>query len=60
MGRTGTAVTSLRPAGTARFDDLLLDVVSEGMFIGAGTTVTVIRVEGPRVVVSPAQPGLGQ
>ena len=60
MGRTGTAVTSLRPAGTARFDDVLLDVVSEGMFIGAGTTVTVIRVEGPRVVVSPAQPGLGQ
>ena len=60
MGRTGTAVTSLRPAGTARFGELLLDVVSEGMFIGAGTAVTVIRVEGPRVVVSPAQPGLGQ
>lgn len=56
IGRSGTAVTSLRPSGTARFDDLLLDVVSEGMFIGAGTMVTVVRVEGPRIVVSAAQP----
>jgi membrane-bound serine protease (ClpP class) len=57
VGRTGVAVTALRPAGTARFGESLLDVVSEGMFIPAGTAVTVVRVEGPRVVVSAVLPG---
>jgi len=57
VGRTGVAVTALRPSGTARFGGLLLDVVSEGMFINAGTAVTVVGVEGPRVVVSATMPG---
>lgn len=52
IGQRGVATTMLRPAGTARFGEVLVDVVSEGMFVPAGTSVTVVRVEGPRVVVS--------
>jgi membrane-bound serine protease (ClpP class) len=51
VGQVGVAVTMLRPAGTARFGDASFDVVSEGMYIAAGTEVIVIQVEGPRVVV---------
>ncbi len=47
----GTAVTPLRPAGTAEFAGDRVDVVSEGGFIPAGTHVRVVLVEGGRVVV---------
>lgn len=51
VGRSGVALTPLRPAGAARIDDRRLDVVTEGEFVGAGEAVTVIKVEGGRVVV---------
>jgi membrane-bound serine protease (ClpP class) len=51
LGRTGTAVSPLRPAGIAQFDDARVDVVSEGSFIDAGTSVEVTRVDGNRIVV---------
>lgn len=50
-GRQGRAITPLRPAGTAEFDGVRTDVVSEGGFIASGRTVEVIRVAGRRVVV---------
>jgi len=56
IGQTGTTATMLRPAGTARFGDQIVDVVSEGTYIASGTEVTVVAVEGPRVVVRPAEP----
>ena len=46
LGRTGTAVSPLRPAGIAD-----IDVVSDGGFIDAGTPVQVTRVDGNRIVV---------
>ena len=51
IGQTGGAVSVLRPAGKAKFDDNLIDVVSDGPFINPGVTIKVVRVEGNRVFV---------
>lgn len=50
-GRQGTAITTLRPSGKARFADHVLDVVTEGEFIPADTPVAVVSTDGMRVVV---------
>jgi membrane-bound serine protease (ClpP class) len=51
LGRTGTALSPLRPAGIAEIDGTRVDVVSDGAFIEAGTAIEVTRVDGNRVVV---------
>jgi len=51
LGRAGISLTQLRPAGTADFDGEHLDVVTEGGFIGPGTGIRVIAVEGTRIIV---------
>jgi membrane-bound serine protease (ClpP class) len=51
IGRYGTAVSDLRPAGVASIEGERMDVVSDGEFIRAGTTLEVTRVEGRRIVV---------
>lgn len=51
MGKTGQTITHLRPAGTAFIDGRRVDVVSRGEFIEKERPVTVIAVEGNRVVV---------
>jgi len=55
VGEIGLAVTPLRPAGTAEFDDRLIDVVSEFGFIDAGRRVRVTSVGRFRVVVESAE-----
>jgi membrane-bound serine protease (ClpP class) len=47
----GHALTDLRPAGTAVVNQERLDVVTEGTFVKAGSTVVVIRSDGYRHVV---------
>ena len=51
LERTGTALTPLRPSGTAVIDGKRVDVVTEGQMIEPGTPVRVVAVEGLRVVV---------
>ncbi len=51
LGRTGTALSPLRPAGVADIDGVRVDVVSEGDFLDAGTAIEVTRVDSNRVVV---------
>jgi membrane-bound serine protease (ClpP class) len=51
IGREGTSLTQLRPAGIAQFDSKRLDVVSEGTFIDKDRKVKVVAVEGNRIVV---------
>jgi membrane-bound serine protease (ClpP class) len=51
VGDTGTVITTLRPAGAARFGDAVVDVVAEGDFLAAGTKVKIIEIRGNRVVV---------
>jgi membrane-bound serine protease (ClpP class) len=53
LGIEGTAVTDLRPSGTARVGEERLDVVTEGAFIPAGTKVRVVQSDGYRHVVRP-------
>lgn len=53
VGTEGVAVTDLRPAGTGRFGEELVDVVSEGGWVVAGTPIRVLRADGYRQVVRP-------
>ncbi len=54
VGVVGTAITDLRPSGTALFGDERLDVVSESEWITEGTAIEVISAEGYRHIVRPA------
>lgn len=51
VGRTGRAITPLRPAGAAEIDGERIDVVTEGSFIPAGASLRVVKIEGTRVIV---------
>jgi len=59
LGRTGSARTALRPAGTGQFETERLDVVTSGDHIDKGATIRVIRVEGNRIVVEAAPDAVG-
>lgn len=51
LGRTGVAITGLRPSGTAEIDDNRIDVYTSGEYIEKGTAVEVVEVRGSRVRV---------
>lgn len=51
LGTRLVAASDLRPAGSARDGDRLLDVVAEGPYIEAGSSVRVIAIEGARILV---------
>ena len=51
LGKSGTAVSPLRPAGIAEIEGERVDVVSDGEFIEPGEPITVTRVDGNRIVV---------
>lgn len=51
LGRTGTSITPLRPAGLIDIDGERVDVVSDGELIEPSQPVRVVRVDGNRVVV---------
>ncbi|QKS43367.1 nodulation protein NfeD (plasmid) [Paenibacillus cellulosilyticus] len=51
IGRTGIALTPLRPAGAVDIDGEKLDVVTDGRFIAAGVPVVIVAAEGARIVV---------
>ncbi len=52
VGKSGVAVTKLRPAGTALIEGQRVDVVTPGTFIDKETEITIIRIDGNRVVVN--------
>jgi len=51
LGKRGTAASTLRPAGIADIEGERVDVVSDGEFIEVGESITVVRVDGNRIVV---------
>jgi membrane-bound serine protease (ClpP class) len=51
IGKSGKALTPLRPAGAAIIQGIRVDVVTQGDFIQQNSDVEVVRVEGNRVVV---------
>jgi membrane-bound serine protease (ClpP class) len=50
-GRTGTALSDLRPSGIADIDGRRVDVVTDGEYVRAGEPIAVVRDEGYRRVV---------
>lgn len=51
LGKSGTALTPLRPSGTARIANNRVDVVTVGDFIAQDSNIKVVSVEGPKVFV---------
>ena len=51
LGKSGTAISPLRPAGIAEIEGERVDVVSDGELIEPGVPVVVTRVDGNRIVV---------
>ena len=51
LGKEGTALSDLRPAGTATIGGRRVDVVSRGEYLGKGAALVVEEVAGNRIVV---------
>lgn len=51
IGKTGTVINDLRPAGKAIIDNKRFDVVSEGDYIDIDASIIVTSVDGNRIVV---------
>ena len=51
LGKQGIAVCDLRPSGTAEFEGKDYDVISEGRYLAKGTRITVVKVEGSKIIV---------
>ena len=54
VGKTGTTLTALRPSGIAVINGRRMDVVSEAEFIDKDASVTVVAVDGVKVLVKRA------
>lgn len=50
-GDEGTALTELRPAGSALFFDKKYDVLTSGEFIDKNSCIKVLRLEGNKIIV---------
>ena len=55
LGTTGEASTQLTPSGKGRFGEELIDVISEGTLIAAGSQIVVVEVHGNRIIVELAE-----
>jgi membrane-bound serine protease (ClpP class) len=51
LGKTGKALTPLRPTGVAEVDGERIEVVTEGAFISAGSKIRVVAMDRRRVFV---------
>lgn len=51
VGQEGVTQSDLRPGGIALIASKRVDVLAEGIMVPAGTQVTVIKVQGNRVIV---------
>ncbi len=52
VGKSGVAVTTLRPAGIAEIEGRRVDVTTAGEFIAKGSPVTVVKAEGMHILVN--------
>lgn len=51
LGQEGSALTDLRPSGSARFGEEKIDVITTGDHLESGTRLKVVRVDGPSIFV---------
>ena len=59
VGRQGTTLSVLRPAGIGDFDGVRLNIVTEGGFIEKGVPIEIVDVAGTRIVVREREKALG-
>ena len=52
VGKSGRALTVLRPSGCADIEGVHLDVVTRGEYVEKDAVLTVVKVEGNRIVVA--------
>ena len=57
LGKSGTAVSQLRPSGIADIDSVRYSVVTQGQTIKKNTQIVVAKIEGNRIVVEPKEDG---
>jgi membrane-bound ClpP family serine protease len=51
LGKEGVAITDLRPSGTADFNGIEFDVISEGKYIAKETKIVIYKVQGSKLIV---------
>ena len=51
IGRTGTAVTDLRPSGKGEFEGVKLDIESSNDFIKKGSALVITEIKNHRIIV---------
>lgn len=51
VGKSGVALTALRPSGIAMIDGKRVDVLADGEFIAKGDKVTIVTVQGTHISV---------
>jgi membrane-bound serine protease (ClpP class) len=54
VGKSGTAITPLRPSGTALIDNTRVDVVTRGEFVMPGTNIEVVETAANKIIVRKA------
>jgi membrane-bound serine protease (ClpP class) len=54
VGRKGVSLSLLRPSGTARIDDKIVDVITEGEFLPPNQEIVVKEVHGAEIIVRKA------
>jgi membrane-bound serine protease (ClpP class) len=59
LGKSGVAITPLRPAGKALIETRRIDVLTRGEMIDPGAPIEVVRVEGNRVFVAEVRTSMG-
>lgn len=52
VGKEGTAITDLRPAGKGRFDGIGFDIVSDGSYIIKGSKIVICKIKDNKLVVT--------
>lgn len=51
LGKKGTSITDLRPAGSMDIDGVKFDVISDGEYISRGTKIEIFKVSGVKLLV---------
>jgi membrane-bound serine protease (ClpP class) len=52
LGKTGDAITPLRPAGIIVVDGKRLDAISDGSYMPSGEKIRIVEVQGTKIVVT--------
>lgn len=55
LGKSGTALTPLRPGGVADVEGARVEVETEGSFVAAGSRVRVVALDRRRILVRPEE-----